>query len=1067
MKNKKISLSGKKSENRLSPGMIAFIYAVVGGIWILASDQVLNLITNDPARITQLQTYKGWFHVLITALMLYWLIRFYGKGLTRAMATLRDSEERFRVLVEQAPEAILVYDVDLNRFVDANVKATRLFGCQRDELLLSGAERFYSPVQPDGRPPRESMSVQIEHVLAGGDAVVERVIRSAAGREFICELRLVRLPSADRKLIRESIIDITERARIEKTMRNLIKGASSKIGKEFFSSMATQLAKALEADSTIIGEVIEGENAIRTVAFYREGTVVENFTYDLAGTPSDKVLNKGMCSYPSGVCDRFPEAKMLKQMEVEGYVGVSLTDSTNRTIGLMEAFYRRPVENVRFAESILQLFSLRTASEIERQKTEDSLRESRQQASFLADLLERSSQPFAVGYPDGRLASVNTAFAELTGYSKEELTTIDWASVLTPSEWHDIDLRKMEELTLTGRPVRYKKEYIRKDGSRVPIEFFAHVAKDEGGSPKYYYAFITDITERKRAEDEVIESRERFKNLVECSSDWVWEVDEHAVYTYASPKVHDILGYEPAELIGRTRFELMMPDEAERVYAFFRDIAASQRPFSLLENAILHKNGALVRLETSGVPFFDKTENLKGYRGIDRDITERKRAEDIIQYQAHHDLLTGLPNRVLCAELLDHQIHEMHCIDKRLAVLFLDIDQFKHINDSFGYAAGDKLIQHIALELKNSIRECDIVARIGGDEFALLMPLLNRPEDALIIAEKVMQTFKKPFIIEAHEVRLTASIGISLYPEDGPDAASLRKSADIALHFAKKQGRDNYQFFNASISHRTLERVIFENRLRQAVERGEMVVHYQPLQNIKTGKITGAEALVRWNHPDLGMLNPGKFIPLAEETGLIIEIDQWVLRTVCRQSKAWEEAGHGIPFITANLSARQFQQPALAGIIAEILNSTGLRPGSLGIEITETLAMRDTELTSRNLNQLNSMGVILLIDDFGTGYSSLSYLKKLPIHKLKIDQSFITDLALDKDDQAITNAIVAMAHILKLKVIAEGVETQEQESLLKSQDCDEMQGFLFSKPIPAAEFEELLASVAGNGDPET
>ena len=468
-------------------------------------------------------------------------------------------------------------------------------------------------------------------------------------------------------------------------------------------------------------------------------------------------------------------------------------------------------------------------------------------------------------------------------------------------------------------------------------------------------------------------------------------------------------------------------------------------------------------LETSGVPFFDSAGNLKGYRGIDRDITERKRAEETIRYQAYHDLLTGLPNRALFADMLEHEIHEMHRLGKRLAVLFLDVDQFKNINDSLGHAAGDTLIQLISVELKNSIREFDTVARIGGDEFTLLLPLISQVEDASKIADKVMRSFKKPFRLNHHELRLTASIGISLYPEDGQDAGALLKNADIALHYAKDQGRDNYQFYNSSISHRTLERIILENRLREAVERGELMVYYQAQQNIKTGKITGAEALVRWNHPDLGLLNPEQFIPLAEETGLIAEIDQWVLHEACAQLTAWESAGHALPFITANLSARQFQQPALAGTIADILKETGLRAGNLGIEITETLAMRDTKLTSRNLNLLHDMGVQLLIDDFGTGYSSLSYLKKLPIHKLKIDKSFITDLAKDRDDQAITNAIVAMAHILKLKVVAEGVETKGQKSLLELQDCDEMQGFLFSKPVPAEEFEKFLVSAGGNG----
>jgi diguanylate cyclase (GGDEF)-like protein/PAS domain S-box-containing protein len=655
---------------------------------------------------------------------------------------------------------------------------------------------------------------------------------------------------------------------------------------------------------------------------------------------------------------------------------------------------------------------------------------------------------------------INQKFLDIVGRTRAETQG-------KPSLMLWADPREREEmvrrLAADGRVTEFEFKILNKQGGIRNCLTSLVLYREQG----ILEGSIRDITDRKQAEEKVKESRERFKNLVEASSDWVWEVDEHSVYTYASPKVRDILGYEPEEVLGKTPFDLMPPEEAARCSDIFWDSAASKKPFSLLENVNIHKNGSRVVLETSGVPFFDNAGSLKGYRGIDRDINDRKRAEDTIRYQACHDLLTGLPNRALFANLLDHEILEMERLRKRLAVLFLDVDQFKNINDSFGHSAGDRLIQHIGAELKNSIREFDTVARIGGDEFTLLLPLINRPEDASRIADKVMQTFNKPFIIDHHEIRLTASIGICLYPEDGRDAGVLLKNADIALHFAKDQGRDNYQFYNSSISHRTLERVIFENRLRQAVEREEMVVHYQPQRNIKTGKITGAEALVRWNHPDLGMLKPARFIPLAEETGLIIEIDQWVLRTVCKQLKAWEAAGHALPFVTTNLSARQFQQTALAGIIGEILENTALRPENLGIEITETLAMRDTELTSRNLSQLNAMGVKLLIDDFGTGYSSLSYLKKLPIHKLKIDKSFIADLAKDRDDQAITNAIVAMAHILKLKVVAEGVETKGQETLLESQGCDEMQGFLFSRPVPAGEFEKLLVSVAGNGDLET
>ena len=322
---------------------------------------------------------------------------------------------------------------------------------------------------------------------------------------------------------------------------------------------------------------------------------------------------------------------------------------------------------------------------------------------------------------------------------------------------------------------------------------------------------------------------------------------------------------------------------------------------------------------------------------------------------------------------------------------------------------------------------------------------------------------QQTFLINHHELRITASIGISLYPEDGNNAETLLKNADIAMYHAKDQGRSNYQFFNAALNVRTVERIILENRLRQAIEHGELTVYYQPQVNIKTRKIVGAEALVRWKHPELGMLLPEHFIPLAEEIGLIVKIDQWVLHAVCAQIKAWQKAGYSPPFVAINLSARQFQQPDFAQMMSDALKETNMRPESLSIEITETIAMQDTELTFRNLNKLNAMGIRFSMDDFGTGYSSLSYLKKLPIHKLKIDKSFITDLVSDPEDRAIIQAVIAMAHSLKLEVVAEGVETDEQIEFLRSRDCDEMQGFLFSKPLPAGEFEKLLLSVAGKG----
>ncbi|MCC6347638.1 MAG: EAL domain-containing protein, partial [Nitrospirales bacterium] len=476
----------------------------------------------------------------------------------------------------------------------------------------------------------------------------------------------------------------------------------------------------------------------------------------------------------------------------------------------------------------------------------------------------------------------------------------------------------------------------------------------------------------------------------------------------------------------------------------------------IIEERLLTAAGDIEWFEAIKTPLRNERDEVVGTTGIARDITRRKQMEETIRFQAYHDLLTGLPNRTLFMDRLSLAIPQAQRTRKRLAVLFLDLDRFKNINDSLGHTVGDHLLQDVADRLKGTLRETDTLARVGGDEFTVLLPLITQVEEAAKMAGKIIGIFKAPFLTDGQELHIASSIGISICPEDGVQAETLLKNADIAMYHAKDQGRNNFQFYNPALNIRTLERIHLENRLRQTVEHGELVVHYQPQVNIKTGKMVGAEALVRWLHPEQGLLNPQQFIPVAEEAGIIISIDQWVLRTACAQLKRWLTGGCPPLYITTNLSARQFQQPDLADTIMRILDETGLSPQSLGIEITETLAMQDTELTARTLKELSTWGVRFAIDDFGTGYSSLSYLKKLPLHKLKIDKSFIMDLTEDPDYRSIVSAIIAMAHSLKLEVTAEGVETEEQAAFLQAKGCDEIQGYFFSRPVPADEFERML-----------
>jgi diguanylate cyclase (GGDEF)-like protein len=438
------------------------------------------------------------------------------------------------------------------------------------------------------------------------------------------------------------------------------------------------------------------------------------------------------------------------------------------------------------------------------------------------------------------------------------------------------------------------------------------------------------------------------------------------------------------------------------------------------------------------------------------DITERKRAEEQVKHLAFHDTLTGMPNRLLFNDRLDMAVVQAHRSQQKLATLFLDLDRFKVINDSLGHSVGDELLRRIAERVSGCIREGDTVARLGGDEFTVLVPAISHEEDAAKIARKILEVIRLPFFIDQRELFVTTSIGVALYPSDGADAETLLRNADTAMYRAKDQGRDNYQLYTPAMNSKALERLSLESRLRQALHNDELVLYYQPLIDLRSGQVRGAEALLRWRHPTLGLVPPAEFISLAELSGLIVPIGHWVLRTACAQVRSWHQMGFPNLSVAVNLSPRQFQQTDLVHQVTDALERSQLPAGALDLEITESNAMQNAEVSISTLGSLKDLGVSLSMDDFGTGYSSLNYLKRFPIDRIKIDQSFVRDITQDPDDAAIAIAVIAMAHSMQLSVVAEGVETEEQLAFLRRNLCDEMQGFLFSPPVPAAEFEKLL-----------
>jgi len=441
---------------------------------------------------------------------------------------------------------------------------------------------------------------------------------------------------------------------------------------------------------------------------------------------------------------------------------------------------------------------------------------------------------------------------------------------------------------------------------------------------------------------------------------------------------------------------------------------------------------------------------------------ERQRGRARIDYLASHDALTGLPNRAMFSEILQVAIQTAKRYERMFAVMFIDLDRFKLINDSLGHDAGDLLLKEMAGRLKGCMRASDVVARLGGDEFVILVQELNEAAQVVAVARKILAAAMKPFTLRGQECRVTASIGISSYPSDAQDEPTLMKNADIAMYHAKEEGKNNYQFYSGEIQTQSLERLTLETNLRRALERNEFSLHYQAKVDLKTGRINGVEALLRWYSPELGHVSPAKLIPIAEETGLIVSLGKWVLRTACAQNVAWQREGLPPVCMAVNLSARQFSDPFLLQDIGDVLRDTGMDPRLLELEITEGMVIQHPDKAIELLRDIKALGVRLAIDDFGTGYSSLGQLKHFPIDTLKVDRSFIRDIPNDSEDRAITEAIIAMGKTLSLTVVAEGVETAEQESFLREHACDEMQGYYFSKPVVADEFAELLRKGASS-----
>jgi diguanylate cyclase (GGDEF)-like protein/PAS domain S-box-containing protein len=917
----------------------------------------------------------------------------------------RDSERRYRQMFENNRAVQIILDPESGSILDANMAALDFYGYDREQLLsmkiwqinILGPERIREEM---ARTAAQERSYHVfRHMLASG------------------ELRDVEVHSGPvdlggRTVLYSIIHDITERKQAE---RGLLESEEKYRNIFDFASIGIY-------QSTLGGRLVTANSTLATMLGFdsAEHLLQSNHEIDASDRSDLEVRWKKKDGTPIWV--------QLSAHSIESRSGETMVEGFVYDIS-------------------------------ERKAAEQEVAAANSQRKAVLDAATRVA--IIATDPHGVVTMFNAGAERMLGYGADEM--IGQRSVVEMHRQSELahyaerlamDMARPFDVLVVRAAAEGLEErewtWVRNDGRELIVLLAVTALRNDAGAITGYLHVATDVTERKAAEAML----RKQSAAITASMDGIGILDAELEFTYANDALAKLYAYpSPQTLIGKSLVDLYEDSENERFRHFILP--------TVLERG--RWRGETTGLRRDHVTFPQEI-SLTALDGggivcVVRDISERTYAEEQIKHLAYHDALTGLPNRLLFKDRLTVALSHAQRNGTRLSVLFLDLDRFKVINDSLGHNIGDQLLQAVAARVQSCVRESDTVARLGGDEFTLLLPNLSRSDDAAPVAQKLLEAVRYPFHIEGREFFITTSIGVSLYPEDGLDAEALIKNADTAMYQAKEQGRDNYQLFNAYINARALQRIALEHGLRRALVNDEMAVYYQPIFDFRSGRISGMEALLRWNHPEMGSIPPAMFIPLAEANGVMVPIGTWAMRTACVQARQWHEAGFRNLSLAVNLSVCQLQQPDLVERVREILEETQIQPRMLELEITESSAMQSPETSVRTLYELKKLGVRISLDDFGTGHSSLSYLKRFPIDTLKIDQSFVRDITTDPDTASIVSAIIAMARSLRLKVIAEGVEFSEQANFLRRYNCDQMQGYLIKPPVPAHEFLDLISTI--------
>ena len=859
-------------------------------------------------------------------------------------------------------------------------------------------------------------------------------------------------------------LDASERRRTQEALRRRLdfERLVSTISSRFAGITDDALDGAITQALGEVGSFIDAERC-HTILLSEDGSsgrMLHEWSVTDGDTRGDRYGNLPAAAFPWFVerlrrnevvafasADELPaaavnERRMFERNQIRSFLFVPMK-LEDRLIGSVGA--STLTRELRWSDEVITLLRLIgeiVAGAIERNRAHRALRASEQRHRML---FERNLAGVYHNTIDGRMLECNDAMAAMLGYdSREEFLGLNARELyFNPAEREVFMSAVLENHGVRSVEVCLR----RKDGSPVWLLESVHLIDGPEGAP-VLEGTVIDITDRKLAETALRESEERYRFMAEHSNDIISRTNAEGVITYASDAVRTLTGYAPDEVIGRHVSEFVVVDDRHLFERMEKAIVLETAPRTYTFR-LRRKNGTQVWIETTLRAIRDETSGrITEVVSVSRDVSERRRAEEQIEYQAYHDALTGLPNRLLFRDRLTIALAHAKRQSKSLAVMFLDLDRFKDVNDTLGHSLGDELLRQVAGILEKQLREGDTIARMGGDEFTILLEDIGSAEDAAKAARKLLDALLQPIHVEAHELFVTASIGIALFPEDGDSAELLLKNADTAMYRAKEAGRNSYRLCTRAMNNRAAERLSIENALRRALDRQELVLHYQPLVRLEDGQVAGMEALLRWNRPEHGIVPPATFIGIAEETRMIIPIGAWVLREACRQVKLWQQQDPMLR-ISVNLSPRQFQQGDLCESVAAALAESGLAPTLLELEITESTAMLNTDRTVATLSSLRALGVRIAIDDFGTGHSSLSYLRRFPIDRVKIDREFIHELATSRSNRAIVSGIVALARGLGVAVTAEGVETEEQANFLRVQSCDEVQGFYFGRPAPA------------------